>query len=153
METENKATGKPHQGRNIARLRRAMGMKQEALALKLNVSQQAISLLEQKKAIDKEMLLKIANLLNVTPQLIEELEEDPASLVVENNTFELEAGSVSNIGGVSGLQNEGEFNIYNNPIDEILKQSNEKVALYERLLEAEKKSISVLEQLLKDKEK
>lgn len=153
METENKETRKPHQGSNVARLRRAMGMKQEALAQELNISQQAISLVEQKRILDKEILLKIANTLHVTPLLIEELEEDPASLVVENNTFELEAGSVNNIGGISGLQNQGEFNIENNPIEEILKQSDEKMALYERLLEMEKKNVSVLQQLLNEKEK
>lgn len=150
METENKETRKPHQGGNVARLRRAMGMKQEALAIKLNVSQQAISFLEQKKELDEDILLKVANMLNVTPQLIKELEEDPATLVVENNTFE--DGSIGNI---AGRNNEGfsDFNNIHNPVEEILKQSDEKVALYERLLEMEKKNISMLQQLLKEKEK
>lgn len=146
METENKGNRKAHQGKNVARLRRAMGIKQEALALDLNISQQAISLLEQKKEIDKETLLKIANTLKVTPQLIEELEEDPASFVVENNTFE--SGSIGNI-GISG-HNINSVN--NNPIEAIIKQCDERVALYERMIEMEKKSTSLLQQLFKEKE-
>lgn len=151
METENKEARKPHQGKNVARLRRALGMKQEALALDLNISQQAVSLLEQKKEIDKETLLKIANTLKITPQLIEELEEDPASLVVEYNTFE--DGSVANFAGKS---NEGfnisDFKNIHNPIDEIIKQCEKRVALYERLMELETKNASLFQQLQDAKE-
>lgn len=72
-------------------------------------------------------------------------------MVVENNTFETESGSVNNIGI---YDNFGDINkINHNPVEEILKQSDEKIALYERLLEMEKKNVSVLQQLLNEKEK
>lgn len=44
-----------------------------------------------------------------------------------------------------------DFNNVYNPIEEIVKLSNEKIALYERMLEIEKKNSSILEQLLKEK--
>lgn len=149
METENKEVRKPHQGENVSRLRRAMGMKQEALAIKLNTTQQVISLIEKKRELENDMLLKVAEALKVSPEVIRELEADPASLVVENNTFE--SGSIGNIANNQTNENENFGNTYHNPIEEVLKLNNEKIALYERLLEVEKKNASVLEQLLKEK--
>ncbi len=53
-----------HEGRNVKRIREILGIKQDALALELGISQQAISALEQKEALDKEMLEKVAKALN-----------------------------------------------------------------------------------------
>lgn len=47
-----------HEGRNVKRIREILGIKQDALALELGISQQAISALEQKEALDKETLEK-----------------------------------------------------------------------------------------------
>ena len=44
MTTENMATS--HHGRNVKRIREMLGIKQEALAIDLGISQQAISALE-----------------------------------------------------------------------------------------------------------
>jgi len=49
-----------HEGRNVKRIREMLGIKQDALAFDLGLSQQAISQLEQKEALDKDMLEKIA---------------------------------------------------------------------------------------------
>ncbi|MCX2432687.1 helix-turn-helix transcriptional regulator [Pedobacter sp. GR22-10] len=45
METAEK-TNTPHIGRKISRIRESHGMKQEALAIELGISQQAVSKLE-----------------------------------------------------------------------------------------------------------
>ncbi|PXV62063.1 helix-turn-helix protein [Dysgonomonas alginatilytica] len=144
METSNTTTKKKHQGRNARRLRQAMGIKQETIASALNITQQAVSLYEQKQEIDDETLVKIAQVLNVSVELIKELEEDPATIYIENNTFE----DGSQVGTV-GLIGEN-TNIYN-PIEKIIELSNEKTALYERLVEVEKEKIALLEELLKNK--
>lgn len=144
MKTDNTATKKKHQGRNVRRLRQALGIKQEVIASALNITQQAVSLYEQKQEIDDDTLVKIAQALNVSVELIKELEEDPATIYIENNTFE----DGSQVGTV-GLMGEN-TNIYN-PIEKIIELSNEKTALYERLLQVEKEKTALLEELLKEK--
>jgi transcriptional regulator with XRE-family HTH domain len=49
----------PHHGRNVKRIREILGIKQEALAMDPGISQQAISSLEQREALDKDLLEKI----------------------------------------------------------------------------------------------
>lgn len=61
---ERISSGTMHHGKNIKRLREILGVKQETIALGLNISQQAMSKLEQKDPIDKvielyERLIKI----------------------------------------------------------------------------------------------
>lgn len=73
---------KIHQGRNIKRFREMLGIKQEALAFDLNCSQQEISILEQKETVEKDMLEKIAGLLNVPVEAIENMEEDQAVNII-----------------------------------------------------------------------
>jgi len=48
-----------HEGRNVKRIREMLGIKQDALAMELGLSQQAVSSLEQKEALDKEVLKKL----------------------------------------------------------------------------------------------
>jgi transcriptional regulator with XRE-family HTH domain len=57
MTTDSMTT--PHHGRNVKRIREILGIKQEALAMDLGISQQAISSLEQREALDKDLLEKI----------------------------------------------------------------------------------------------
>ncbi|MBF0576444.1 helix-turn-helix domain-containing protein [Dysgonomonas sp. GY617] len=145
MKTDNAATKKKHQGRNVRRLRQALGIKQEVIASALNITQQAVSLYEQKQEIDDDTLVKIAQALNVSVELIKELEEDPANVYIENNTFE----NGSQVGAIVGVM--GENTTIYNPIEKIIELSNEKTALYERLLQVEKEKTALLEELLKEK--
>ncbi|HEY1022626.1 MAG TPA: helix-turn-helix transcriptional regulator, partial [Flavisolibacter sp.] len=57
-----------HIGRKISRIRELRGMKQEALAAELGISQQAVSKLEQSEKIEEEVLEKVANILGVTKE-------------------------------------------------------------------------------------
>ncbi|GET35182.1 transcriptional regulator [Prolixibacter bellariivorans] len=143
METKEKTLKNTHHGHAIKRIRRTLGVKQEALASDLGLSQAQISTYEHKKVIDDGMIEKFAKALNVAPEFIKELEEDPVTVIIENNTFE--KGS-SNIGKV-----DGDHIINNNPIEQILELSKEKTALYERIVELEKEKSALLEKLLKER--
>lgn len=127
---------KIHQGRNIKRFREMLGIKQEALAFDLNCSQQKISILEQKETVEKDMLEKIAGLLNVPVEAIENMEEDQAVNIIAN-TFD--NGSILN--GIN-------YNPLFHPIDKVLQLHEEKIALYERMLKEKDEMMAKLEQYL-----
>ncbi|MCD8167346.1 MAG: helix-turn-helix transcriptional regulator, partial [Bacteroides sp.] len=148
METADKKERNTHHGHAIKWFRRALGIKQDTVALTLGLTQAAISMYEAKKVIEDEMITQFAKALGVTPEAIKELEEDPVTVIVENNTFQ--SGSVGNIGAHNEVKNENFGNIYN-PVEEILNLTKEKESLYERMLELEKEKNALLERLLKEK--
>lgn len=126
---------KIHQGRNIKRFREMLGIKQEALAFDLNCSQQKISILEQKETVEKDMLEKIAGLLNVPVEAIENMEEEQAVNIIAS-TFHH-----------SSILNEIVNNTYN-PVDQVLELHREKMELYERMLKEKDEMMAKLEQYL-----
>jgi transcriptional regulator with XRE-family HTH domain len=144
MDTKEKTAKNTHHGHAIKRYRHSLGIKQEALASDMGISQALVSFYEQKKVIEDDMIDKFAKALNVAPELIKDLEEDPVTFIIENNTFE--KGS-SNIGKV-----DGDHIINNNPIEQILELNKEKTTLYERMLELEKEKNALLEKLLKERQ-
>ena len=75
-----------HEGRNVKRIREMLGVKQDALANDLGLSQQAVSQLEQKEALDKDMLEKIAAVLKVPVEAIRNFDEEKAINII-SNTF------------------------------------------------------------------
>ena len=125
MQTEQ--TKAVHQGRNVKRIREILGIKQEALASDLGISQQAISALEQKEALDKEMLERIAKVLRVTTEAIERFNEEAAFNIIANDTHDHSAS----------------VNYYCsfNPIEKIIE-------LYERMIKDKDQMIERLERLL-----
>jgi len=141
METKVKEKRNTHHGHAIKRYRHTLGIKQEALAMDMGVSQALVSLYEQKKVIEDDMLEKFAEALKIAPEFIKELEEDPVTVIIENNTFEEGSGAAYQ-------------NVINNnpdPIDRLVELFNEKTTLYERMLALEKEKNELLEKLLKDK--
>lgn len=120
METETLERPKIHHGRNIKRLRDILGVKQEQIAFELNLTQQAVSKLEQKEQIDDETLVKVANVLHVPIEALKNFSEESAFNFVAN-TFN------SHDTSIGGLAYQCTFN----PIDKI-------VELYERMLEMER---------------
>ena len=118
METENVKDKKVHQGLNVSKIRRYEDIKQEDLAEKLGVSQQFISQLEQQREIGRDYLVKIAAILKVAPEVIENMEETPISIVVENNNFE----NGSNNTGI-GYVNEVNDNKIIHPVEKIIELS------------------------------
>lgn len=132
MTTSTPMAGKPvHEGRNVKRIREILGIKQEALAMDLGLSQQAISQLEQKEELDAELLVKIATFLKVPVDAIKSFSDETAINFI-SSTF-----------NHSGLFN------YNctlsfNPIDKV-------VELYERMLKDKNDMIEKFEALLKER--
>lgn len=149
-EVGHKISGNVSQGANVRRLRQIMGIKQEALAEMLQMTQRGISRIEQRKEIAEDTLEKIANALNVPSRIIKELEENPLSLIVENNTFEGGSYSMGNdfVNVNHGVMKHQEVV---HPLDKIVEMSKETTALYERMLAVEKEKVALLEQMQKEK--
>lgn len=121
-----KTSAKPsHIGRKISKIRELRGMKQEALAIAIGVSQQTISNIENSEEVEEEVLVKIAEALEVTAEGIKNFTEE----AVFNNINNFHDNAIQN-----------NFN----PIEKV-------VELYERLLAAEKEKFEYLEKLFKDK--
>jgi len=72
-----------HIGRKISRIRELRGFKQEALATELGISQQAVSIMENKDSIEKELLAQVAKILGVTTEAIENFDEDAVFNVLQ----------------------------------------------------------------------
>lgn len=117
-----------HEGRNVKRIREILGMKQDALAASLGLSQQAISQLEQKEALDKDILEKIASVLKVPVEAIKNFDEEKAIYNIQNNYD----SATSNV------------NYQFNAVDKI-------VELYEALVRSEREKVDMLEKILNKK--
>jgi transcriptional regulator with XRE-family HTH domain len=125
MSKENKI------GPKISRLRELRGMKQEALASALGVSQQTVSNMERSVEIEEDLLAQVAQILGVTPEAIENFSEEAVFSII-NNTFQ------------DSSSNNNNYMCTINPVDKIIE-------LYERLLDAEKSKVEYLEKLLNSK--
>ncbi|MCC9019001.1 helix-turn-helix domain-containing protein [Flavobacterium lipolyticum] len=126
------ATKSKHIGRNISRIRELKGMKQEALAIAIGVSQQSVSNLEASETIEAAKLVEIAKVLGVTVEAIENFSEE--NVINYFNTFH------ESVTGSFITNNSCNFN----PLDKV-------VELYERLVQAEKDKNEYLEKLYKGK--
>ncbi len=120
-----------HEGRNVKRIREILGMKQEALAYDLGLSQQAISQLEQKEALDAEILGKIAAVLKVPVEAIKNFDEQAAINVISNTFHDNSANNVN-------------YHCTFNPLDKV-------VELYERMLKDKNEMIEKLVSLLRER--
>jgi len=133
METSAKPSHTPI-GRKISRIRELRGIKQEHLAAELGVSQQTVSQMEQAETVEDEVLEKVAAVLGVSAEAIKNY-NDEAVLNIISNTF------ISNdTSTLNAINYQPSFN----PIDKIVELYNEKVALLERLLLAEKEKNELL---------
>lgn len=118
---------KKHVGKNLQRVRVYFGVKQDALATDLGISQQAISKIEQQEEIEPDLLTKIANVLGVSPDIIREFDEERAVYNINNNNYRdatIAEGATAIVQQV-------------NPVEKL-------VELYERLLKSEREKIEIL---------
>ena len=134
----NTATKPKHIGRNISRIRELRGMKQEALAIAIGVSQQSVSNIEGSETVDDEKLKAIAEVLGVTTEGIKSFSEE-AILNIIGNTYHVDNSSAVNYGCTF------------NPLDKLVEAYEENKKLYERLVQSEKEKNEYLEKLLKVK--
>ena len=127
-----------HEGRNVKRIREILGIKQDALAFDLGLSQQAISQLEQKEALDKDILEKIAAVLKVPVEAIKNFDEQGVINVV---------GNTYNDSASSNVNYQPTFN----PIDKVVELFEENKKLYEQLLQSEREKVEILKGVLATK--
>ncbi|MEJ8840887.1 helix-turn-helix transcriptional regulator [Lacibacter sp. H375] len=120
-----------HEGRNVKRIREILGIKQDALAMELGLSQQAVSALEQKEALDRDILEKIAKTLKVTPEAIKSFNEETTINFISSTFNHHDNSSVY-----------GHYTF--NPVEKV-------VELYEALLKSEREKITLLEKMLEKK--
>lgn len=136
METTYEVNRK-HLGYNVKRLREILGVKQEDLAERLNLTQQSVSKIENKEDLDNETLEKIANAMNIPSEAIKNFTDEGAVHIV-SNTFSDNSSVLYN-----------NYTI-NNPIERIVQLYDEKVELYERMLKSEQEKVALLEELLRN---
>ena len=120
-------------------MRELLGIRQEAVAEKLGVSQQAVSKIEQNENVDDAMMERVAKALGVNAEAIKDLNEEATVYNI-----------VTNHGTATGLANQN-YNCTFNPFDKWAEAIEENKKLYEALLESERKRIALLEKLLEDK--
>ena len=115
-----------------------LGIKQEVLAFELGEdwNQKKISLLEQKEAIETNILRQVAQILKIPVDAIENFDEEQAVNVIAN-TF----GDYA--------FNYGTMHI--NPIEKIIELHEEKIALYERMLKEKDDMMLRLEKMFERK--
>lgn len=121
----------PHIGKNIQKLRILKGFKQETLAEELGMSQSEFSILENSEIIEDVIIIKIAEILNLTPEIIKEFNENHAFYSIDNK---LENVTIHENG-------HGIHQVFS-PIDKV-------VELYERLLTSEREKLEMLKELTK----
>ncbi len=134
-------TKKIHEGRNVKRFREMLGIKQDALAADLgdDWNQQKVSLLEQKETIDASLLQQVAAALKIPAEAIQNFDEDSAINII-SNTFHDEAVAYAE-----------QYKCQFNPIDKIVQLHEEKIALYERMLNEKDEMMARLEGLIEKK--
>ncbi len=131
-------TKKIHEGRNVKRFREMLGIKQDALANELgdDWNQQKISLLEQKETIDPTILQQVSAALKIPVEAIQNFDEEQAINII-SNTFD-------NCNQPASIF----YNSTINPVEQLIKVHEEKIALYERMLKEKDEMMRRLERLI-----
>ncbi|MCZ8216872.1 MAG: helix-turn-helix transcriptional regulator [Cyclobacteriaceae bacterium] len=134
METTSKAPR--HVGRRIGRIREMLGVKQETLAEQMGITQQAVSKLEQSEELEEKTLERVAKALGVPAKAIENFNEESVFNII-SNTFHNTSSDQSTLIS-SSLNYYPTFNTIEKIVD-----------LYERLIQAEKEKVALMEKMLK----
>ncbi len=132
MNTANRIN---HIGRNICRIRELRGMKQDALAYSIGVSQQTISNIEKSEVVEIEKINSIAAALTVDVSIIQNFDEE----CLLNSNKENNTGHTENRKNIYL-----DFNLYM----KLFESQEENKKLYERLLQSEKEKFRYVEQML-----
>ncbi len=130
-----------HEGRNVKRFREMLGVKQDALAFELGEewNQQKVSLLEQKPTIDTALLEQISEVLKIPIEAFRNFDEEKVVNIISGTFHDESVAYVNNY----------KFNI--NPLEEIKRLHEEKIALYERMLKEKDEMMVRMEQLIRAK--
>lgn len=79
---------KTHIGQNVQRVRVYLGVKQDALADELGITQQEVSKIEKQEFIDERILLNIADVLCISPEVIRNFDLERAIKNICNSDYE-----------------------------------------------------------------
>lgn len=134
VEIKDKASQR-HVGRNLQRIRVYLGMKQEALAADLGISQQEISKIEKQDEIEDKLLTQIATALGVSAEVIRDFDVERA--IYNINSYKdatISPGATATVYAAHTQQI--------NPLEKV-------VELYERLLKSEQEKIEILRECIK----
>lgn len=129
-----------HIGQNIRRIRELRGLKQDALGFELGISQKRVSHLEHQENIAEDVLIQIAKVLDVSPQVIRQFTEKAFIDYCENLSDKPQA----NARGVETLHDDSL------PVS-AFSPHNKIVELYERLLQAEREKLAYVKKMLGSK--
>lgn len=129
-ETNKKSV---HQGKNAKLFRETKGIKQEVIAIELNITQQAVSQLEKRQELDDETIEAYARIVGIDKYFIRNMPDNSLPEVTSN--FFDQSSQILNF----------------NPLDKLVELYSEKDQLYERMLELEKEKSALLEKLLEDR--
>lgn len=124
-----------HHGRNVKRIREILGVKQDALASSLGLSQQAISQLEQKEVLDETTIQKVSKILGVSEDAIKNFSDEKAINIISNTYHDQSALILYNF----------------NPVNKWVEAIEDNRKLYERLIQAEQEKNELLQRLLNAK--
>ena len=132
---------KVHEGRNVKRFREMLGIKQDALAYELGEgwTQKKVSQLEQKESIELPLLQQISDTLKIPVEAFQNFDEEQAINII-SNTFD-------NCNQPASIF----YNSTVNPLEQIVKLHEEKIALYERMLKEKDDMMERLEKLIQAK--
>ena len=132
-----------HEGRNLKRIREILQVKQSTLASELGGewNQKKVSQLEDRETIEPDLLEEIAQALKVPVEAIKNFDEESTMHNIQNNYD----NSVINAGPSIN------YRCTFNPLDKMVDLFEENKKLYERLLQAEKEKVEMLERLLQDR--
>ena len=138
MKTDDKGR---HLGRNISKIRELLGLKQEALAFAVGLSQQAVSSIENSAHVDNAKIALFAKALQISPQVIANFDEkgmlDYLETLDEN--------------GLGGRAKIFDYNLFQKLLEAFELNNRlhvEKQSLYERLLQNEQEKCRYMEKML-----
>lgn len=119
-------------GAKIRKLRQIKGFSQKMFAAELNISQQAVSKIENSETINEETLNRVSEILGVSIETITNFDEDAAftNIIERNDTINQRCDVVNNYNSTDKIEE-----------------------LYERLLKSERETNDVLKQMLDLKDK
>ena len=133
MENDKKSI---HQGKNVKRLREAKGVKQEVIAMELDITQKAVSQLEKRQELDDEIIAVYARAVGIDEDFIRNM---PDNSLPENSNYFYDY-----------IQNKdvSTQNLTFNPLDKLAEVYSEKDQLYERIVELKNEKCALLEKFL-----
>lgn len=135
METKERPQSR-HLGRKISRVRELLGIKQETLAERLGISQQAVSKMEQSEVVEDSTMRRVAQALGVSDEAIRSFSDEAVISIIANTITNNDQGSVVN------------YYPSFNPVDKWLDAIAENKRLYEALLKAEREKVEIMQSLL-----